>query len=179
MIGNDLIYLPDWYQRSERRQEQFLKRITFPEEETLLPAWSTAQNTALLWSIKEATYKAWHRESDVRCFQPRSIRLDMLKLGSDLVRSIVDIKGVKYFLFSNIAERHIHTISRKNDGSARRYPSHQIQTERPQVIRVNGQRWQLKKDAAGRPILEQGTRRSKRVSLSHDGPLFGLAYLFD
>lgn len=172
MIGNDLIYLPLWQKRSLKRQRQFLERITVPAEQSLLEAClkESALQSALAWSIKEATFKAWHRESGQRLLRPKDILIKHLHKRSDKVESNVLLSGFNYLCVSDIKNKYIHSISFKEGGKRLQFWRQYLGQKRPKGVQQDGRLYELEHDSAGRPLLRKNQYCHSTVSISHDGP---------
>lgn len=92
MIGNDLIYLPDWPRRCGERLERYRSRIFTEAEIRLIEAAEDPyKQEAKIWAGKEALYKLRQRAGGARLFRPKSLEI----LTSD-ERSLT---GIDFHLF--------------------------------------------------------------------------------
>jgi phosphopantetheinyl transferase len=85
MIGNDVVDLSDPESSRDARHSRFDRRVFTPEEfESLSTNHTDAQRRWILWSAKEAAYKAARRESAEIAFSPLRfvVKLDRSLRGS-------------------------------------------------------------------------------------------------
>lgn len=79
MIGNDLVYLPDWPRRSGSRLQRFRQKVYTPEEIVRIEnSEHPYLMEALLWAAKEAAYKADVKITRTRSFAPKKLRLQKM-----------------------------------------------------------------------------------------------------
>lgn len=117
MIGNDIVDLSLAGSESNWQRKGFLEKVFSREEQTMI---YTAQNMDqmvwLLWSFKEAAYKAHQR------LKKHSPILNWLRQKCNLISitptsalGIVSINGEHYFTASEITSEYIHTTARKHE----------------------------------------------------------------
>ena len=113
MIGNDIIDLKLAGQQSNWRRRGFLEKVfTTSEIKLLQNSRDVDQIVWLLWSMKEAAYKAHQRKN---CLN-RSLNWKVQQcLNFDMegasATGIVKIGQSRYFTQSNISTLHIHTVA--------------------------------------------------------------------
>lgn len=107
MIGNDIIDLAFSKTESKWNRSGFIEKI-FTEREQFLIAQS--KNTELviwkLWSIKEAAYKIWNRQTGNRLFNPKFFECAF----ADDESGQLTIGHKTYFSKSCITAHYIHSI---------------------------------------------------------------------
>ncbi|WP_051286101.1 4'-phosphopantetheinyl transferase family protein [Salinimicrobium terrae] len=170
MIGNDVVDLKLAERESNWRRKGFLKKVFSPTEQAYITT-STDQDRLvwLLWSMKEAAYKAHQRMFDL----PR--RLNWLaqecrisNMTSETASGTVDIKGNIYYTSSEIASEYIHTSAEKFidsgvksgifDASSSEVKNELISKVAKQ-FEVNLIELQLKKDELGMPFLSRNNSK--------------------
>jgi phosphopantetheinyl transferase (holo-ACP synthase) len=116
LIGNDLIYLPDWPQRLGDRLERYRQK-TFLAQEQIGIEKSTAPffTEALLWSAKEAAYKIWARYNEQRRYNPKNFainlpeeprKFDALKYTA---RTLNDLEPLHFAITSHLRYNYLFT----------------------------------------------------------------------
>lgn len=114
MIGNDVVDLKTAAVESNWRRKGYLEKIFSPRERALLSSGGDLHSTVwLLWSMKEAAYKAWQRQFHL----PRSINWHAFECSLDRVSSgkasgKVGVGERKYFTASEITSEMVHTSAR-------------------------------------------------------------------
>lgn len=83
MIGNDIIDLVQSRKESNWRRRGFVSKL-FDEQEQLLIVNSPDPEIVvwLLWSMKEAAYKIWNRQTGIRKYIPLKLRCSVHKRSS-------------------------------------------------------------------------------------------------
>ena len=184
MIGNDVVDLEQARRESNWRRKGFLEKVFSPAEQDFL---STSNDPDLavwlLWSMKEAAYKAHQREYDL----PRQLNwlaqeCEVLKLGSNAASGVVNISGSTYYTSSEITLEYVHTSAEKlqNTGvknvifeaSSSAVKQHLIKLV-SEYFGVAGTSLQLKKNSSGIPFLEgEDSFFFNRFSLSGHGRFY-------
>ena len=118
MIGNDVVDLNLAEKQSNWRRKGFLEKVFNPLERKIIAEFHDMHLAVwLLWSMKEAAYKAHQRKRSL----PRRLNWKIqeciyveFKKGKAL--GIVQIEDERYFSFSSLTSECIHTIAvdRKN-----------------------------------------------------------------
>ncbi len=108
MIGNDIVDLALARKESNWKRDRFLDKIFTVNEQLLI---ANAENPEImvwnLWSRKEAAYKIYNRETEIRGFFP----LQMECFYENVTLGTVSIKGKTYFTQSKIENDSIYTIA--------------------------------------------------------------------
>ena len=115
MIGNDVIDLKLAGRQSNWRRKGFLEKVFLESEQEII---STSPNSNLvvwlLWSMKEAAYKANQREFNLpRRLNWKAQECENLSLTSTRASGKVNISGVVYHTSSEITSEYIHTSAEK------------------------------------------------------------------
>ncbi|WP_323787530.1 4'-phosphopantetheinyl transferase superfamily protein [Psychroserpens sp.] len=110
MIGNDIVDLSQAAIESNWKRPRFLNKV-FTKKEQLLIRTSEDQDDMvwLLWSMKEAAYKAYVREFKQSFFNPKRIQCQLSLNNQD----VVCIDNQTYNLQSIITSDYIHSIASK------------------------------------------------------------------
>lgn len=75
MLGNDLIYSPQWPRRTGSRGRRFRQKVFTDREQRCLLSRDSFLPEIILWSAKEAVYKAHLRQGGERGFYPLQVAL--------------------------------------------------------------------------------------------------------
>ncbi len=189
MIGNDIVDFAQAAKDSNWRRRGWLDKIFVPEEQELI---ANAMNPDcmvwLLWSMKEAAYKAHQRvERHLPRYNPKSFVCALKTLGthnSGQAESAGVVKVDKhcYQTKSTITSSYVHTIasltifSNKGISKTIKNPNtetifDQLQSNLPQS---NSNNYKLQKDALGIPqIFDGDCQTSFLISISHHGRFGG------
>lgn len=113
MIGNDLIDMVAAAGQSNWRRKGFFDKVFSKEEQAAIFS-ATDQNLLvwLLWSMKEAAYKAHQRQFKL----PRKLnwlrqKCKITSLGQNSASGIVEIDKQSYFTSSDLSPQFIHTAA--------------------------------------------------------------------
>lgn len=108
MIGNDIIDLALAKKESNWKREGFLNKIFTAEEQLLIFQSSNPENMVWnLWSRKEAAYKIYNRQTQIRKYNP--IQLVCSDVYSEIGKVICN--GHVYFVKTEITNEYIHTVA--------------------------------------------------------------------
>ncbi|GEP51858.1 hypothetical protein FNO01nite_25300 [Flavobacterium noncentrifugens] len=108
MIGNDVVDLALAQKESNWKRNGFLQKI-FTEKEHLqiLNSENPEVKVWELWSRKEAAYKIWNRESNVRLFHP--MKFECSDEDSDFGK--VSFENQVYFTKTDFSDERISSIA--------------------------------------------------------------------
>ncbi len=112
MVGNDVVDLSDPESSRDARHPRFNRRVFIPEEfEVLSTEYTDVQRRWILWSAKEAAYKAARRESAEAIFSPARfvVFLDRSLRGS------VRVGGRRWPVRIQIAGNCVHAVVSENE----------------------------------------------------------------
>ena len=113
MLGNDVVDLALATAQSNWRRKGFLEKIFSPEEQEFIKdSFDKNEMVWLLWSMKEAAYKAHQRRFNL----PRRLnwiaqRCSGLELTSEEASGVVEIEDSVYKTTSEVNRNYIHTIA--------------------------------------------------------------------
>ncbi|MEG9326693.1 4'-phosphopantetheinyl transferase superfamily protein [Salinimicrobium catena] len=116
MIGNDVVDLKAAAAESDWSRKGFLEKVFSEEERELICAAADQhQMVWLLWSMKEAAYKARQRHFNL----PRRLNWELLhcsleEISTGNASGVVKVGAEKYFTASGITSENIHTTARPN-----------------------------------------------------------------
>jgi len=112
VIGNDVIDLALAQKESNWRRKGFLDKIFTVKEQHLI---ATAENQEEmvwnLWSRKEATYKIYNRQTQIRAFIPLQLECFDLDVQDGIVFGKVHCYDKTYFTKTRITFEYIETIA--------------------------------------------------------------------
>ena len=153
MIGNDIVDLALARKESNWKRDRFLDKI-FTKNEQLLIA--NAENPEImvwnLWSRKEAAYKIYNRETEIRGFFP--LQLECFYENATL--GTVSIKGKTYFTQSKIENDSIYTIAVAKEKHFDRIIHIESNDE---ICKKNGVPY----------VVDFDSNKEKPISISHHG----------
>lgn len=112
MIGNDVIDLVQSRKDSNWRRRGFIPKL-FGADEQLLIANSPDPETTLwlLWSMKEAAYKIWNRETKIRKYMPKKLVCTISRQSISNACGWVVCEGNIYYTETILVPDFIHTIA--------------------------------------------------------------------
>ncbi|MBR9915713.1 MAG: 4-phosphopantetheinyl transferase family protein [Algicola sp.] len=180
MIGNDIVDLRQAAKDSNWKRPRFLNKIFTAKEQLII---STSENKEhmvwLLWSMKEAAYKAYVRETKHRFFNPKRIEC---QLGSTH-QGTVCIDEKLYDLKSVITSDYVHSVA--TNAETKHLEVHlfklpvfsQSETVKAKVIHqlscnkgIDSGAMEIKKTALGIPnVFFKNEQILQALSISHHG----------
>ncbi|RUT72184.1 4-phosphopantetheinyl transferase family protein [Flavobacterium cupreum] len=112
MIGNDVIDIVQSRRESNWQRKGFLEKI-FTAEEQLLIANDVHPETMvwLLWSMKEAAYKIYNRQTKIRAYIPQKLVCSMAFQNNSYASGKVSCCGTVYYTQTFIHREYLHTIA--------------------------------------------------------------------
>lgn len=157
MIGNDVVDLWQSRQESNWQRKGFLEKLFTNQEELFIHHHLDPEIMVwLLWSMKEAAYKIYNRETKIRSFIPKDLICSNLSFTSqNCIHGQVHCHGYQYYTKTYLDNEHIHTIAAKklNDlGNA-------VEIENKNIL----------KDQHGIPYLQISPGKFQDVSISNHG----------
>ena len=156
MIGNDVVDILQSRQESNWRRRGFLEKLFTAEEQLLIQQNSDPEIFVwLFWSMKEAAYKIYNRQTKLRQYIPQKLTCTIISDNNNCITGQVNCGGNVYHTKTTILNDSIHTIavSCLNDLN--------------KVIEI--ERTGIFKDEYGIPYLSDFSKRSKDVSVSNHG----------
>ncbi|UWY27361.1 4'-phosphopantetheinyl transferase superfamily protein [Flavobacterium sp. TR2] len=155
MIGNDVIDLAQSRIESRWQRKGFAEKLFTAEEQKLIKEHSYPEIMVwLLWSMKEAAYKIYNRQTKIREFSPKKLCCFLDSLNSSQAFGKVLCNENVYYTKSIFSLESIHTIAVKNRENI------------PNVIEVENK--EIIKDENGIPYLKTA-QSLQDISISHHG----------
>jgi len=115
VIGNDIVDLALAQKESNWKRKGFLDKIFTKKEQLQI---SNAENAEVmvwnLWSRKEAAYKIYNRQTQIRGYFPLQLECFDLKIIDRIIFGKVMVKGSIYFTKTEITAQFINTIAVEN-----------------------------------------------------------------
>jgi phosphopantetheinyl transferase (holo-ACP synthase) len=157
MIGNDIIDLVLARKESNWKRNGFLDKI-FTKKEQLLVLNSENPEVMVwnLWSRKEAAYKIYNRETEIRGYFPLQLECFDLEIIDGIAFGKVVIKDFEYFTKTEITAQFIDTIAVKNLMDFN-------------IVRLSKNRSNIKKSNGIPSYFKIEKLTAKPVSISHHG----------
>ncbi|RZJ75001.1 MAG: 4-phosphopantetheinyl transferase family protein [Flavobacterium sp.] len=159
MIGNDVVDLASARIESNWQRKGFLQKVFSAEEQQLIAASANPETMVwILWSMKEAAYKIYNRETGVRSYIPHKLLCSQVAITSNGYNGIVKCEGKMYDTFSTIQDTVIHTIAVK------------VKKDFERISEIKNQT--IFKDNRGIPYIYDSDGTPKPVSVSHHGKYY-------
>ena len=157
MIGNDIVNLALARKESNWKRKGFLDKI-FTENEQLLILNAKNQEVMVwnLWSRKEAAYKIYNRQTQIRGYFPLQLECFDLEFIDGISFGKVVIKDFVYFTKTTVTTQFVNTIAVENDLNFDK-------------IKTFKNRKKIQKHNGIPSYSEKETSVSKPISISHHG----------
>ncbi|TDO73195.1 phosphopantetheinyl transferase (holo-ACP synthase) [Flavobacterium chryseum] len=157
MIGNDVIDILQSRKESNWQRKGFTEKLFTIDEQLLI---SNAPDPEImvwiLWSMKEAAYKIYNRQTKIRAYIPQKLVCSLASQDRGFVTGKVVCAENSYHTQTILVEDRIHTIAVS------------ILEDLKQVIEIENK--SILKDENGIPYLDNSiTNRIQDVSKSHHG----------
>lgn len=111
MIGNDIIDLRQSRIESNWRRKGFIEKLFTDTEKQLITNYHDPEIMVwLLWSMKEAAYKIYNRQTKVREYIPQKLSCTIITLDKDIY-GVVSCNGNKYYTKTLKTSKIIHTTA--------------------------------------------------------------------
>ena len=157
MIGNDIIDLDLAQKESNWKRKGFLDKIFTKKEQKLI---FSAENPTVmvwsLWSMKEAGYKIYNRQTLIRGYFPMQLKCFDLEFINGIYFGKVVIKDEIYFTKTEITTKFINTIAIENV-----YDFNEI--------KILENRKDIKKNNGIPSYFEKENSKPRPASISHHG----------
>lgn len=119
MIGNDIVDRWACQRESNWKRKGWLDKLFSPSEQALIKDYSRPEIMVwLLWSMKEAAYKIYNRNTGDTCFTPARLECDSLAIAEDTASGMVFFKSHDYYIRSIIVPDFIHSTASMKDNLA-------------------------------------------------------------
>jgi phosphopantetheinyl transferase len=108
MIGNDVVDIIQSRLESNLQRRGFMDKLfSLQEQEMIRLSPNAEQMTWRLWSMKEASYKIYNRQTGIRAFMPLSLHCTLENVN----RGSVHCNGNSYHTRTATEDNVIHTIA--------------------------------------------------------------------
>jgi hypothetical protein len=112
MIGNDVIDILAARKQSNWKRPGFLQKLFTANEQEIIHNYHDPEVMVwALWSMKEAAYKIYNRETSIRSFIPHLLECS---INTKLLSGIVTTGNFRYYTKTVIDDLMIHTVAVKN-----------------------------------------------------------------
>ncbi|KRD05102.1 phosphopantetheinyl transferase [Flavobacterium sp. Root901] len=157
MIGNDVIDLRQSLIESNWRRRGFIEKLFTDAEQRLINNYHDPEIMLwILWSMKEAAYKIYHRQIQIRAYIPKKLSCSIITLDKGIAKGIVICSENKYYTKTLIDTEKIHTTAVLNPENLNRI----IEIEKKGIV----------KNENGVPYLAVFSNNTlKDISISHHG----------
>lgn len=186
MIGNDIVDLRLAKTQSNWRRPGYLQKIFIKEDiDQILKSDDRDKMIWLLWSMKEAAYKAWQRKNNLAPkFNPRSFKCSIQTSNSKSITGKVIIEEELFFTKSFFNSRLIHSLAtgRKNEKIIWKSLSSKVNLKQSLLREFEATAGPfsklpiLKKNRHFIPQLFINDQTHYNFSLSHHGSFSGFAF---
>lgn len=112
MIGNDVIDIIQSRQESNWQRKGFIEKLFTPAEQLIIAQNSNPEIIIwLLWSMKEAAYKIYNRETRIREYIPKKLICTIVSKTNDYSTGQVICGENIYYTKTTITPDSLHTIA--------------------------------------------------------------------
>jgi phosphopantetheinyl transferase (holo-ACP synthase) len=112
MIGNDIVDLALARKESNWQRKGFLQKIFTAQEQLLICNANNAESMVWeLWSRKEAAYKIYNRQSNVRAFNPLKFSCLPAKADNGFLYGTVQYNSIVYYTKTVLTTQYILSVS--------------------------------------------------------------------
>ncbi|MXO04942.1 4'-phosphopantetheinyl transferase superfamily protein [Flavobacterium sp. HBTb2-11-1] len=155
MIGNDIIDLAQSRIESNWQRKGFIEKLFIAEEQQYIKDYDKPEIMVwLLWSMKEAAYKIYNRQTKIREYSPKKLSCTLDFINANQAFGKVCCNENVYYTESIFSFESIHTIAVNNLKNIKN------------IIEVEGGK--IIKDENGIPYLKI-SQSLQDVSISHHG----------
>lgn len=156
MIGNDVVDILQSRQESNWRRRGFVEKLFTAEEQLLIKQDSNPEIMIwLFWSMKEAAYKIYNRQTKRREFIPKKLICKVVSNNNDCITGEVSCGDNVYHTKTTILNDCMHTIGVSSFNDLNK------------VVEIKNTG--ILKDKYGIPYLNNLSNRIQDVSISHHG----------
>ena len=167
MIGNDIVDLALARKESNWKRQGFLDKIFTPQEQMLISNSDNPEITVWnLWSRKEAAYKIYNRQTQMRAFIPKQLECFDIKIDDEIVYGKVVCYNEVYFTKTTITSDYIATDAVINNGDFDKIKAINPSTD---IIKTNGiPNYFDTENKIWKPISKTHHGRFERIISFHD-----------
>lgn len=145
MIGNDVVDILAARRDSNIWRKDWQEKLFTANERAFINASQDAEVAVwLLWSMKEAAYKAWNRQKGIRTFAPQKLQCTVDFFKNRYASGQVTFENDVYYTKSSLSQPRIHTIAAQSVKMLNdiQYVNHQAAVPRGKALlphfKVNG-----------------------------------------
>ena len=180
MIGNDIIDLEAAKKESNWRRNGYLEKIFTPkEQELILTSLTPDVMVWVLWSMKEAVYKAEFRRTLKYEYAPLKVRCLRMEESDSSLRAILIYNEIEYFANTKIFSDSLHTIACrwKDDFSSLKsieienYSNNYLLDLRKNNL-ISDKEWIIKNNFGIPNLIDFKKDKVYPLSISHHGRFF-------
>ena len=155
MIGNDVVDILQSRPESNWQRKGFLEKLFTVEEQLFIKQSSNPEISVwLLWSMKEAAYKIYNRQTKQREYIPKKLICKIVSSNSYITGEVICGENI-YYTKTTILDDSIHTIAVNNLSDLNSV----VEIEKIGIL----------KDEYGIPYLSDTPKITKDVSVSNHG----------
>ncbi|WP_396179609.1 4'-phosphopantetheinyl transferase superfamily protein [Flavobacterium sp.] len=187
MIGNDLIDLQLAAIESNWKRKGYLDKIyTIAEQEIILSDANPELLVWILWSMKEASYKANNRITAVKEYAPTKINCKITEIENNVYYGTACYNNLEYQIKTSVFTEYIHTIAL--------YKSNAFSTVSEIIIEnfsidytndlkncnfLNSTNLIVKNELGIPNLFDNVSKEIKPISISHHGKFLGVIMFKD
>lgn len=174
MIGNDIVDLAASRKESDWQRKGWMEKLFTAREQTLIRAAERQETWAwLLWSMKEAAYKVYNRNSGRRFYAPLWFRCGDIRAHEGQVFGQVRFGSALVRTQSYLSDELVHTVA----VSPRDYRAINVYIGSSDGPGAHGDRPPMLRDARGLPYkVDVDSGKAEPVSYSHHGRFEAIAF---
>ena len=157
MIGNDVIDILQSRKESNWQRKGFIEKIYTLDEQLLITNAANPETMVwILWSMKEAAYKVYNRQTKIREYIPKKLVCTIASYNYNTITGSVICSGQTFHTISILFQDYIHTIAVTHYDDLNKV----VEIEKEAVS----------KDKNGLPYLSNTLQNTiQAVSVSHHG----------
>jgi phosphopantetheinyl transferase (holo-ACP synthase) len=162
MIGNDIVDLVLAQKESHWKRDRFLDKIFTQNEQLLI---LNSNNPAImvwnLWSRKEAAYKIYNRQTNIRGYFPLQLECFDLEITNEVILGKVVMKNRIYYTKTEISSECIDTIAVEKQSN---FDTIKTLENRNNIQKINGiPNYFENKNSVSRPVSISHHGRFERI----------------
>jgi phosphopantetheinyl transferase (holo-ACP synthase) len=185
MIGNDIVDLFAAQKESNWQRKGYLDKIYTASEQHLIRSSIDPDCMVwILWSMKEASYKANNRITGIKEYAPAKINCSIDQIENNVYLGRTTYNNLEYYSRTEVFKEYIHTIALCNAADfsdikeiiISNHPSNYVDYLKKNNYLMFSER--IVKDKFGIPnLFNDITKKSKPISISHHGNFLSLVFI--
>jgi phosphopantetheinyl transferase (holo-ACP synthase) len=180
VLGNDIVDLKQAAKESDWQRKGLLNKIYTPlEQELILAADCPAAVVWLIWTMKEASYKAVNRITGLRSYAPLSYVCSGLAINGTQATASVTVDSYRLFIKAQISEEIVHSSAVLQEEQLEQLRIHYLSNSAAYVDEFNQccPEYLLFKNPEGLPLITHlPTSTTGAASVSHHGSYAAIVY---